>query len=76
MLTLNIFSNASRADTLCNSCVYSHVVIGARGNRITSCTFGYTLRPINFGVTQCSSYVDASTSRSLTVIKGFINPSS
>ena len=74
MTLFNIFSNRERVSTLCHSCVYSHVVEGVSGNRLTSCTFGYTLRPIKFGVSDCSGYTDRSTVKAVTVVRGFVEP--
>ena len=74
MSLFNIFPNRERESTLCHSCVYAHVVEGVRGNLLTSCTFGYTLRPIKFGVSVCSGYTNRSTMKSVTVVRGFVAP--
>jgi hypothetical protein len=72
MFVFNIFSKGKRDSTLCHSCAYAHVVDGVGGNRLTSCTFGFVLRPIKFGVTDCSGYFDRSKVKPVTVIEGFV----
>ena len=74
MFVLNILSNRERTATLCQTCVYSHVVEGVAGERLTSCTYGYTLRPIKFGVTECSGYFNRTAQKTVTVVAGFIKP--
>jgi hypothetical protein len=74
MTVFNIFSNRQRVSTLCETCVYVHVIEGADGNRLTSCAYGYALRSISFEVTDCSSYTVRSA-RTVTVVNGFIVPS-
>jgi hypothetical protein len=74
MLSFNIFSTRERVATLCQTCIYRHVIEGVAGDRLTSCTFGYSVRPIKFGVSDCSGYTDARKIRPLTVIQGFVIP--
>lgn len=75
MSVFKIFATPERFATLCESCVFAHVVEG-ESKRLVSCNFGYTLRAIEFGVTNCTGYFDRSKANSTTVIRGFANHSS
>ena len=70
MSVFKIFANRERFTTLCESCVFAHVVEG-ESRRFISCSFGYTLRAIEFEVTNCTGYSDRSCAKAATVIRGF-----
>jgi hypothetical protein len=72
MFAFNIFFNRASAESLCNQCVFAHMVGSDAGNRLTFCTYGYPTRPINFDVTTCTNFTVRNV-RPITVVRGFTN---
>jgi hypothetical protein len=71
-MIFTIFNNSKREFTLCDSCLYSHVVLNGGEKRFTGCFVGGELREIKFAVTECSTYFDRSRRRISNSIEGFV----
>lgn len=56
MLTLNILAKTKPAEALCASCAHAVTQKGFKGEALTSCGFGGTLRELAFEVSECSVY--------------------
>ncbi len=74
-MIFTIFGNSSRDSTLCESCLYSHVVMNGADIRFTGCFVGGSLREVRFRVTECSTYFNRSRHRISNSIQGFVRRS-
>lgn len=72
MFAFNIFFNRAYADSLCNQCVFAHMVGSEAGNRLTYCTYANPTRAINFEVTTCTNFT-VRNFRQITIVRGFVN---
>jgi hypothetical protein len=57
---------------LCVACAHAHIAVGLRASqRITQCTFGGSLRPLKFAVTDCTMFCPRNAGRDLVRVIGF-----
>ena len=61
-----------REETLCRTCLSSHVVKGSGGKELISCTFGGTLRAIKFEVSECTGFSDRPVTITPVRVEGFV----
>ena len=40
---------------LCTNCFYAHMQYGSKAERVISCTFGGSIRPVSFEVLYCTT---------------------
>ena len=56
---------------LCTNCFYAHMQYGSKAERVISCTFGGSIRPVSLEVLYCTDYQERnSISRSSAI--GFV----
>ena len=75
MLTLNILGAAKRREALCPTCTYAVMQKGFKGEELTSCSLGGSLRELKFAVCECTAYLDRRSSKPQPVA-GFVKPAS
>jgi hypothetical protein len=73
MLTLNILGTPKRPQALCPSCVYAVTQKGLKGEELTSCNLGGSLRELKFVVCECSAYNDRRIPKPERLV-GFVRP--
>ena len=62
----------SEPDSLCASCAYAHVARGYRErDKLVACTFGGTVRPLQFAVSNCTSYCNRNAGARQVRVAGF-----
>ncbi len=71
-MIFNILGNSNREFTLCETCLYSHVVMNGAETKFTGCFVGGVLREVKFAVTDCSTYFDRAKRRISNCVEGFI----
>jgi hypothetical protein len=64
-------TRAAKPQTLCATCSYAHVQLGANGRLVTSCTYSGGVRPVMLDVLYCTDYRDRNV-QSRPVRIGFV----
>ena len=62
----------SAREPLCNTCAYAHIARGYRDRqKLIACTFGGTVRPLKFVVSDCTLYCNRNPGIRLVRVTGF-----